>query len=70
MPENTRDIDLILASHNELMFEKAQDNAGVAVWKSSRFLAAVFITFFLESISWEIYLMTVLYEGQDLVTKK
>jgi hypothetical protein len=70
MPENTRDIDLILASLNELMFEKAQDNAGVVVWKSSWFLAAVLITFFLESISWEIYLMTVLYEGQDLVTKK
>ena len=35
MPENIRDIDLILACLNGLMLENAQDNAGIAVWKSS-----------------------------------
>ena len=34
------------------------------------FLATVLITFFLESISLEIYLMAVPYEGRDLVIKK
>ena len=68
MSENTQDMDLILACLNDLNVRKGSGHAGVEVWKSDWLLAAVLISFFLESIFCEIYLATALHKVEYLVT--